>query len=161
MLVRPGSGRGIARRAALGTVAASVAVVGLPTTAQAAAPTTPFISEIHYDNAGTDAGEFVEVTFPGDSSVDRLGRRPLQRLQRGAVTTPSPLVPDAEGIAAVSYDGTLQNGSPDGVALIDPAGAVAEFLSYEGEMTATGVDGDRRGRAPTSASASPGASRPA
>ena len=68
MLARPGCGRGIAHRAALGTVAASIAVVGLPTIAQAAAPTAPFVSEIHYDNAGTDTGEFVEVEFPSGTS---------------------------------------------------------------------------------------------
>ena len=68
MLVRLGSPRVLARRAALGTVAASVALVGLPTLAQAAPPTSPFISEIHYDNAGTDTGEFVEVEFPAGTA---------------------------------------------------------------------------------------------
>jgi hypothetical protein len=67
VLVRLGSPGALARRAALGTLAASTAIVGLPSIASAAAPTTPFISEIHYDNAGIDSGEFVEVQFPPGS----------------------------------------------------------------------------------------------
>ena len=82
MLVRLGSPRVLARRAVLGSLAASVAVVGLPGFAAAAAPTTPFISEIHYDNAGTDTGEFVEVEFPAGTSIRRLEGRPLQRRHR-------------------------------------------------------------------------------
>jgi 5'-nucleotidase len=41
-------------------------------------------------------------------------------------------------VVVVDYptDG-LQNGSPDGVALVNRAGAVVEFLSYEGTFTAT------------------------
>jgi uncharacterized protein len=70
VLVRLGSPRVLRRRAALGTVAASLAVVGLPTLASAAPATTPFISEIHYDNTGTDTGEFVEVEFPAGTSSD-------------------------------------------------------------------------------------------
>jgi predicted extracellular nuclease len=137
VLARIGSPRVLARRAVLGSVAASVAVVGLPAMAQAAPPTTPFISEIHYDNAGTDVGEFIEVTFPAGTSATGWGVE-LYNGSNGARYDADPLVPDAEGVAVVTYAGTLQNGSPDGVALIDPAGAVAEFLSYEGGMTATG-----------------------
>jgi hypothetical protein len=31
----------------------------------------------------------------------------------------------------------LQNGSPDGIALVDNFGRVIQFISYEGAMTAT------------------------
>ena len=43
------------------------------------------------------------------------------------------------GVLVLSYatDG-IQNGSPDGIALVRPDGTVAEFLSYEGGMTAVG-----------------------
>ena len=134
MLVRLRSPRAFARRAALGTVAASVAVVGLPTLAQAAPPTTPYISEIHYDNTGADTGEFVEVTFPAGSSATGWTVE-LYNGSGGARYDSDLLVPNANGVAVVTYAGTLQNGSPDGIALIDPTGAVAEFLSYEGVMT--------------------------
>lgn len=151
MPVHPGTtsrrptARAVARRAALGTAAASIAVVGLPAVALAAPPSSPFISEIHYDNAGTDTGEFVEVQFPeGTSST---GWRVV--LYNAATSNTYPLVgsvydddvlPDVAGpgVALLEY-GTngVQNGSPDGVALVDPAGAVAEFLSYEGTFTAS------------------------
>ena len=127
MLVRLGSPRVLARRAALGTVAASVAVVGLPALAQAAPPTTPFISEIHYDNTGADVGEFVEVQFPAGTSsagwkvvlyngsggavYDAASRQPLPavtgRRRRGRSTYP------ADGIQNGS-PGRPRPGRPDG-----------------------------------------------
>ncbi len=36
----------------------------------------------------------------------------------------------------------IQNGSPDGIALVDPGSAVIEFLSYEGTLTAVGGPAD-------------------
>jgi uncharacterized protein len=138
VLVRPGSMRLVARRAALGTVAASVAVVGLPTLAAAAPPDDPYISEFHYDNAGGDTGEFVEVTFPATSAATGWTVE-LYNGNGGARYDSDPLVPGADGVGIVTYSGTLQNGAPDGLALIRPDGTVAEFLSYEGTFTATGT----------------------
>ena len=42
------------------------------------------------------------------------------------------------GVVVINYpqDG-IQNGSPDGIALVSPTGQVLEFLSYEGVVTAT------------------------
>jgi predicted extracellular nuclease len=141
VLVRLGSPRVLARRAVLGSVAASIAVVGLPAAAGAAAPTAPFISEIHYDNTGDDAGEFVEVEFP--SGTGSAGWKVVLYNGNGGVTygvaaqqaLPSVTGP---GVAVIDYpkDG-LQNGSPDGLALVRPDGTVAEFLSYEGQFAAT------------------------
>ena len=50
------------------------------------------------------------------------------------VTAPA----DAPAVAVIQYpmDG-LQNGAPDGLALVDAAGKVLELLSYEGVLTAT------------------------
>jgi predicted extracellular nuclease len=136
----------LARRAALGTAAASLAVVGLPAVASAA-PTTPFVSEIHYDNAGADVDEFVEVQFPAGTSS--AGWRVVFYNGSGggvypaatsssalpAVTAPA----DGPAVAVVGApSGGIQNGSPDGLALVDPTGKVVEFLSYEGVLTATG-----------------------
>jgi hypothetical protein len=140
VLARHGSGRRTARRAALGAVAASVAVVGLPTPAQAALPTTPFVSEFHYDNAGTDAGEFVEVTLPAGTSSDGLAVV-LYNGSNGAsyatLALPGVTAP-ATGPVAVSVDAPgMQNGAPDGVALVQGA-TVLDALSYEGSFTATG-----------------------
>jgi 5'-nucleotidase len=121
------------------TAIATVAMVS-GSTASAEEPTGPFISEIHYDNAGTDTGEAIEVQ--ADEGFDLTGWR--LALYNGAnnsvynTATLSGTVP-AEGVVVQTYptDG-IQNGSPDGVALVRPDGTVAEFLSYEGGMTAAG-----------------------
>ncbi|MDP5183029.1 ExeM/NucH family extracellular endonuclease [Blastococcus sp. BMG 814] len=142
MLVRIGSPRVLARRTALGTLAASVAVVGLPASASAAPPTAPFISEIHYDDDGTDTGEFVEVHLPAGTSSDGLavvlyngnGDAVYDTDALPVVTAPA----DAPAVAVVDYPSNgIQNGGPDGIALVRGTD-VLEFLSYEGTMTAVG-----------------------
>ena len=41
------------------------------------------------------------------------------------------------GFITVDYPSNgIQNGSPDGFALVDPGGTVLELLSYEGSFTA-------------------------
>ena len=47
------------------------------------------------------------------------------------------------GFQSVSLSG-LQNGAPDGVALVDAAGDLVQFLSYEGTFTAVGGAADGR-----------------
>ena len=142
MLACPGGPRLLARRAALGTLAVSVGVVGLPPAfAQAAAPTTPFISEIHYDDDGADADEFVEVHLPAGTSSAGLSVVLHNGSGGGAYATlPLPVVTaPADGPAVAVVDGPasgIQNGAPDGVALVRGS-EVLEFLSYEGVMTAT------------------------
>ena len=55
---------------------------------------------------------------------------------------------DGRGVAVVLYpENGLQNGAPDGVALVDAAGRVLEFLSYEGAFSA--IDGPAAGRMST------------
>ncbi|WP_432050729.1 ExeM/NucH family extracellular endonuclease [Verrucosispora sp. NA02020] len=103
-------------------------------------PTTPFISEIHYDNVGADVGEAIEIEAP--VGYDLSGWQIV--LYNGANGAPyntrtlSGAVPTA-GVVVASYpvDG-IQNGAPDGVALVKPDGGVAEFLTYEGTFTAVG-----------------------
>jgi predicted extracellular nuclease len=125
-----------------------VGVVGLPATAaSAAAPTTPFLSEIHYDNAGTDAGEFVEVQLPAGTSsagwsvvLYNGGNRAVYDTDAlPAVTAPA----DEATVAVVEYPlNGIQNGDPDGVALVKPDGTLAEFLSYEGTFAGLGGPAD-------------------
>jgi predicted extracellular nuclease len=138
VIARLGSPRVLARRTALGTLAASVAVVGLPAFAQAAPPTTPFISEIHYDDstAAGDTGEFVEVQFPAGATSSAGYSIVLYNGGNGAVYDTDALGPvSADGAAVVTYSTNgVQNGSPDGVALMNGS-TVVEFLSYEGPMT--------------------------
>jgi len=142
VLLPPGSSRTAVRRVTLGAAAASLAVVGLPAVANAAPPTGPFISEIHYDNASTDTGEFVEVQLPAGTSSAGLSVV-LYNGGNGAVydtdALPAVTAPaDAPAVAVVSYPANgVQNGSPDGVALVRGT-EVLEFLSYEGTLTAAG-----------------------
>ncbi|WP_250031691.1 ExeM/NucH family extracellular endonuclease [Paractinoplanes maris] len=125
---------------AIGAAALAVAVgVSLAGPAVAAEPGDPFLSEIHYDNAGTDSGEAIEVQAP--AGFDLTGWQiVLYNGSGGAVyntATLSGAVP-AAGVVVQTYPANgLQNGAPDGFALIKPDGSVAEFLSYEGVLTAT------------------------
>ncbi|MCU1431979.1 MAG: Endonuclease/exonuclease/phosphatase [Actinotalea sp.] len=141
MLRRPPCPRPSARTLICGT-AASLAVVGLPAAAASAAPpTTPYISEIHYDNAGTDAGEFVEVHLPPGTTSAGLE---VVLYNAGSTTTydtdavpPVTAPAGSPAVAVVSYPSNgIQNGSPDGVALVRN-GMLVELLSYEGVFTAT------------------------
>jgi predicted extracellular nuclease len=165
VLVRTGSPRVLARRAALGTVAASMAVVGLPTLAQAAPPTTPFISEIHYDNTGADTGEFVEVEFPAGTTSEGwkvfLYNGNGGVVYNAAVRQPLPSVtgPAVAVIEGFPASDGIQNGSPDGLALVRPDGTVAEFLSYEGVFAATA--GPANGMTSTDIGVSEAGSEPA
>jgi predicted extracellular nuclease len=101
----------------------------------------PFINEIHYDNDGTDAGEGIEIA--GAGSLDLEGYSlVLYNGSNGtvydtvALSGVLPSQQDGFGTLAFAISG-IQNGSPDGLALVDPDGIVLQFLSYEGELTAT------------------------
>ncbi|MFV2103752.1 ExeM/NucH family extracellular endonuclease [Micromonospora sp. LOL_024] len=122
-------------------VTATALVLSGGTAAVAApVPTTPFISEIHYDNVGTDSGEAIEIEVP--AGYDLTGWQIV--LYNGAngaaynTRTLSGTAPDAGAVVASYPTDGIQNGSPDGVALVAPDGSVAEFLSYEGTFTAAG-----------------------
>lgn len=126
----------------LGALLTSGALALTAATPAAAAPAaeSPFISEIHYDNSGVDTGEAIEVEAP--AGTDLTGWQIV--LYNGAngaaygTRALSGAVP-AAGVVVLNYptDG-IQNGSPDGVALVAPGGDVVEFLSYEGTFTAAG-----------------------
>ena len=119
----------------------------LRTDVVATALPTVRISEIHYDNGGADAGERLEVSMP--LGTDTAGYRIQLYNGNGGViygTVRSlggnPLTVCTNGtrqVVVLTYptDG-LQNGSPDGVALIAPNNSLVEFLSYEGTFTSVG-----------------------
>ncbi|SFF31655.1 ExeM/NucH family extracellular endonuclease [Blastococcus tunisiensis] len=113
----------------------------MPAIALAAPPTTPFISEIHYDNTGADTEEFVEVQLPPGTSSAGMSivlYNGSNGTAYGTLALPAATAP-ADRPAVVSVDGPsggIQNGDPDGLALIS-GGAVVEFLSYEGVFPAT------------------------
>ncbi|MBA2390400.1 MAG: ExeM/NucH family extracellular endonuclease [Geodermatophilaceae bacterium] len=103
-----------------------------------------FISEFHYDNVSTDSGEAIEVQAP--EGTDLTGwSLVLYNGSGGAVYDTDLLsgVVDDSQVVVVEYPSNgIQNGSPDGIALVDDSGAVQEFLSYEGTMTAVGGPAD-------------------
>ena len=105
---------------------------------------TVFINEIHYDNVGTDTGEFIEIAAPagtdlaGYSLVLYNGANPAAGVTYNTKAL-SGIVPDEQGgygTLAFTYptDG-IQNGGNDGMALVQGT-TVLQFLSYEGVITA-------------------------
>ena len=108
-----------------------------------APPANVFINEIHYDNAGTDVGEAIEVA--GAAGTDLTGWSLVLYNGNGGgayATIALGGVIDDEGngfgaVAVAAPAGGIQNGSPDGVALVDATGRILQFLSYEGVFTAT------------------------
>ena len=106
--------------------------------------TNVFINEFHYDNDGTDSGEAIEIA--GLAGTDLTGwDLVLYNGTGGSVYNTrslSGIIPDQQdgfGTISFSYPANgIQNGSPDGIALIDNNNSVVQFLSYEGSFTAVG-----------------------
>ena len=103
-----------------------------------AAQAEVWINEIHYDNGGADVGEAIEVA--GDAGTDLNGwTLQLYNGSDSAVYATYDLggsVPGtcgAYGVVSVNTPG-LQNGSPDGIALVNGQGKLVQFLSYEGSI---------------------------
>ncbi|HEX9952639.1 MAG TPA: endonuclease [Rubricoccaceae bacterium] len=103
-----------------------------------------FLNEIHYEQTGTDTGEFVEVAVPtgvDPASVTLTLYNGNGGVLYGTEATVATFVPGATAGGYRLYTLTfpangLQNGAPDGLALsID--GEIAQFLSYEGTFDGT------------------------
>lgn len=111
-----------------------------------------FINEIHYDNIGTDSGEAIEVAGP--AGTDLTGWSLVLYNGNGGsaynTTALAGVIANQQGgfgTVYVSYTvNGIQNGSPDGVALVN-GGSVIQFLSYEGTFTA--ADGAASGMTST------------
>ena len=106
-------------------------------------PSLPFINELHYDNTGSDLDAGVEIAGP--AGLDLAGfSLLLYNGSTGAVYDTralSGVLPDQDqgfGTLAFGYpSGGLQNGAPDGLALVSPGDVVLQLLSYEGVFAAT------------------------
>lgn len=104
-------------------------------------PASPWINEFHYDNDGTDTGEFVEVAGPAGTNLS--GWKVIGYNGAGgamyATVNLSGTIPDQQScIGTLSFAfASMQNGSPDGLALVNASNVVVQFLSYEGSFTAT------------------------
>lgn len=123
---------------------------------------TVFINEIHYDNAGGDVNESVEIAgtagtdLNGWSVVFYNGSNGTSYATENLTLTLSN-TSGGYGFEVVSPS-SIQNGSPDGVALINGSGQVVQFLSYEGDFTAT--NGPANGITSTDIGVSEGSSTP-
>jgi len=114
----------------------------LPALARAPRASTVFINEIHYDNDGVDSGEGIEIAGPAGANLSGWSLV----LYNGADGAPyhtlalSGMLPDQQngyGAQFFPYPSNgIQNGAPDGIALVDAASAVVQFLSYEGAFSA-------------------------
>lgn len=127
-----------------------------------------FISELHYDNEGTDSGEAIELAGPAgtdltgwqillyNGSSSQLNVYRTENLSGSLTAHPSC---DDLGLLVIDFPSNgIQNGSPDGIALVDNMGNIVEFISYEGEMTP--VEGPASGMTSTDIGVSETASTP-
>jgi endonuclease I/methionine-rich copper-binding protein CopC len=106
------------------------------------ADTTVFINEIHYDNVSTDANEGVEIAGPAGTDltgwqvIPYNGNGGASYAPVGMLSGAIPATCGGYGVVSVPIAG-LQNGAPDGIALVNGSGQVIQFLSYEGTFIAT------------------------
>ena len=105
---------------------------------------TVFINEIHYDNVGGDVAEAIELVVPETTDLNGWTLE-LYNGRGGAVyrtvdlstTTLQNAIGGLGFILIELPTNGLQNGAPDGIALIDNTNTVIQFLSYEGVFEAT------------------------
>src|SRR5215216_5943766 len=120
-----------------------LALIPAPVRAFTTATAPVFINEFHYDNDLTDVGEFVEIAGPAGTNLSGWTII-LYNGSGGApytTTSLSGVIPNqcnSFGMVVVNYPSNgIQNGSPDGIALVNN-GTVVQFLSYEGTFLAVG-----------------------
>jgi DNA/RNA endonuclease G (NUC1) len=102
------------------------------------------ISEFHYDNVGVDSAERVEISGPAGTNLAgwQLVLYNGAAASRASYTTTAltgtiPTTCGNRGVVVISYPSNgIQNGDPDGFALVRPGGNTVEFLSYGGTFVA-------------------------
>jgi hypothetical protein len=120
------------------------------------------INEVDYDQTGTDTAEFVEIFNPSAAPVDLTGKSLVfvngsNNMTYENVDLSSGGMLPAGGFLVVAGPGvtvnppaikitvatfTIQNGDPDGVALVDVTqGTLIDALCYGGPMTMANVTG--------------------
>lgn len=123
----------------------------------------PWINELHYDDSGADSGESVEIAGP--AGLDLAGWRVVA--YDGAngeaydeIALSGTLADLQAGLGTLGFGfAGLQDGGPDGLALVDSGNVVVEFLSYEGSFTAG--DGPANGLTSTNIGVSESGATPA
>jgi hypothetical protein len=150
-----------------GTATVSANIGGAPSTATVTVNSTTgghiVINEIDYDQIGTDATEYVELYNPTTSDISlanlavvlingsnnaEYGRTDISSattLPAGGYLVLAPAgvtVPATALKVTTTWANFVQNGAPDGIALIDTStSTLIDALSYEGNITAAVVTG--------------------
>jgi predicted extracellular nuclease/cytoskeletal protein CcmA (bactofilin family) len=110
--------------------------------------TPVFINEIHYDNTGTDADEAIEIAGPAGTdltgwSIVLYNGANGASYDTDALSGTIPNLGSGFGVVVLNYPSNgIQNGAPDGIALVNASNVVIQFLSYEGSFTAVGGPAD-------------------
>jgi len=102
-----------------------------------------FINEIHYDNASSDVDEAIELAGPAGTDLTSWSLV-LYNGSNGTVYNTVNLsgsIPNQQNgygtMVEILPSNGLQNGAPDGIALVDASSNVVQFLSYEGSFSVT------------------------
>ncbi|HEY9404189.1 MAG TPA: lamin tail domain-containing protein [Pyrinomonadaceae bacterium] len=127
----------------------------------AGSASTIFINEIHYDNDGADADEGVEIAGPAGTNLSGWTLVPYNgnggaSYSSTSLTGSIPTQQNGYGTLFFPITG-LQNGAPDGIALVNGT-TLVQFLCYEGTFTA--ADGAANGATCTSIGVSEAGSEP-
>ncbi len=108
---------------------------------------TVFINEIHYDNNGADSGEGVEIAGPAGTDLSTysiVAYNGNGGISYNTVALSGTITDQQNGYGTVWFAiSGLQNGAPDGMALVNNGTTVVQFLSYEGSFGA--ADGPASG----------------
>jgi len=98
--------------------------------------TSIFINEIHYDNHGGDVDEGIEIAGPAGTNLTDWSivlYNGKNGLKYKTLSLSGVISDQQNGFGTLFfYVSKVQNGTPDGMALIDSSDAVVQFLSYEG-----------------------------
>ena len=110
--------------------------------AQEGKQTAIFINEIHYANTGQDIGEFIEIAGPTGTRLNGwhiafYNGHPNKRNVYATLRLKGEIPNQCHGFGTLAFPHTkIQNGAPDGLALVNPTGEVMQFLSYGGKFIA-------------------------
>ncbi len=106
--------------------------------------TQVWINEIHYDNESTDTGEAIELCAPAGHSTNQwkivlyngYNGKPYEVIDIDSLSFTNEQ--NGYGVDVIYFASNgIQNGSPDGIAIINDSNQVVQFVSYEGSITAT------------------------
>ncbi len=157
----PSLRRAAALFSGLTLIAGLTAFTAAPAAAVPGADSTVFINEIHYDNDGADSGEAVEIAGPAGTDLSGwtlVLYNGSNGTEYGTATLSGTIPSQSGGYGTVNTEMVgIQNGAPDGVALVNGT-SVVQFLSYEGAFAAT--NGPANGQLSTDIGVAEAASTP-